>query len=247
MKVLKLLSVLFILSFAGCSTPMKSVSSYQSGLYTIDSALDKDTAMQKMLTAYREQEQKAMEQIVGYTKIPLSKAQPECTLGNLVADAQLIAAQRLDSTVRVSVCNYGGIRIPYISPGVITRGIIYQIMPFDNKLLVVEIPGKIMRQFCDHIAAWGGWPVSGITFQIKDKKAAHILIDGKPVQDQLIYKTVISDYIANGGDNCHFLRDCKRRVYNIFIRDTIMEYIEDLNQHNRQVNISLQNRITYAD
>lgn len=247
MKILKFLPALILLSFFACTASQKVIRSYQVSFYTVDTAAGTDTAMQAMLAPYREQEQQAMEQVVCYARTPLSKTQPESTMGNLVIEAQLLAARKLDSTIKISVSNYGAMRIPYISPGAVTRGMVYQMMPFDNQLVILEIPGEKLQQLCDHIAAWGGWPISGVSFQIKDKKAVHVLAGGKALQPQHIYKTVTSSYVANGGDYCDFLQDCTRKTYNILVRDTILEYLESLQQEGKELNISLQNNITYAD
>ena len=97
--------------------------------------------------------------IIGHSDIPLTKAQPESTLGNFMADAMLVAGQRIDPDVVAAIGNYGGIRLPYIAPGPITRGKVYELMPFDNTLNIIEIPGAVLQQFCDAMAARKGWPM----------------------------------------------------------------------------------------
>lgn len=239
-----------ILSICICNSlfaQKQSAATYNDTLYVIDSTLGKDNDMNTFLKTYRKQEEEKMNVVIGYSEVPLSKAQPECTLGILMADAQMEAAKKLDKEVKISIANQGGIRITYLSPGPITKENVYKIMPFDNKLVIVEIPGSKVQQLCDLIASYGGWPVSGITFTIKNKKAIDIKVDGKTLNPQLIYKTAISDYIVNGGDNVDFLADCRKTPYNIFIRDTIMNYIETRKAKGKKINIELQNRITYAD
>lgn len=241
------LLLLLALSFTACKTQQHFIDSYQTSFTPIDSTRPHDSSMDKMLEPYRVKMHEAMDQVIGYSEVPMSKAQPECTLGNFMADAQLAIARKTDPATQVSIMNYGGIRIPYVSPGAISKGKIYEMMPFDNKLTIVEVPGKVMRQLCDLMAAWGGWPVSGITFRIKDKKAVDIMVDGKPLNDQLIYITAMSDYIANGGDNCAFLADCKKHFLNIFVRDMLIEYVTDLQARGRKLNPQLEKRISYAE
>ncbi len=148
--------------------------------------------------------------------------------------------RKTESGTQVAVVNYDGIRIPYVSPGAITKGKIYEMMPFDNKLTIVEVPGKVLRQLCNLIAAYGGWPVSGLSFEIKDEKAVNILVAGKPVNDQLIYLTAMSDYIANGGDNCDFFTGCKKRYLNIFVRDMLIDYTTGLQAKGEKLNPKLE-------
>jgi 2',3'-cyclic-nucleotide 2'-phosphodiesterase (5'-nucleotidase family) len=235
------------IGFTACKTQQKYVDSYQTSFTVIDSTLQKNSKVEIMLEPYRVKMHEAMDQVIGYSEVPMSKAQPECTMGNFMADAQLDIARKTEPGTQISVMNYGGIRIPYVSPGAITKGKIYEMMPFDNKLTIVELPGKVLHQMCDQIAAYGGWPVSGISFEIKDKKAVHILVSGKPVNDQLIYLTAMSDYIANGGDNCDFLMDCKKRYLNIFVRDMLIEYVTGLQAKGEKLNPKLEKRISYAE
>jgi 2',3'-cyclic-nucleotide 2'-phosphodiesterase (5'-nucleotidase family) len=247
MKTLKFMLVLSLLAFQACNTSQKLISSYHGSFYAVDALVGDDTAMLTMLAPYQEQEQKEMDRIVCYTQAPLSKTQPESTMGNLIIEAQLQAAKNYDSTVQISVSNYGAMRIPYVNPGAITRGMVYQMMPFDNKLVIIEISGEKLQQLCDVIASRGGWPISGVSFQIKDKKAEHVFADGQALQAQQLYKTVTSSYIAEGGDLCDFLKDCPKKTFNVLVRDTIFDYLNKLHQEGKALNITLQNNITYAD
>lgn len=51
--------------------------------------------------------------------------------------------------------------------GDVTRGRIFEIMPFDNLLILQKLKGTVLQEFLDIIATDGGWPVAGITMQIK--------------------------------------------------------------------------------
>jgi 2',3'-cyclic-nucleotide 2'-phosphodiesterase (5'-nucleotidase family) len=215
--------------------------------YAITGETPVDSNMFRMLLPYKKGVDTQMQVVIGHTDIPLTKAQPESTLGNFMADAQLMAARVLDPKVDVSVSNYGGIRVPYIEAGPLTRGKIFELMPFDNMLIILELPGTILKQFCDHIAKARGWPVSGITFVIKDKQATNILVNGTPLNEHLYYKLATSDYVAKGGDNCDFLSSTKKRYTSIFIRDALIAYINRLEQEGKPLHPQIENRITYAE
>lgn len=194
------------------------------------------------LDTYRKGKDSIMNVVIGATAIPLTKTQPESTMGNFMADAQLQYAQDKDARVVASVLNYGGLRIPYLAPGDITVGNIYEMMPFDNTLVIAEVPGSIVRQMCSLIAEKKGWPVSGITFVITPEHTVRdIRINGQDIHDNIIYKIAISDYLANGGDNCEFFRSCKRKFYNVFIRDILIGYV----QQQQTIHPLLTQRISY--
>lgn len=215
--------------------------------YVVDSTSTQDSGLVNLLLPYKKGVDTQMQLIVGHTDIPLTKAQPESTLGNFVADAQLMAARIIDPKVEISVSNYGGIRIPYLEPGPITRGKIYELMPFDNMLTIIEIPGTILKQFCDFMAAKKGWPVSGITFTIKDKVAEDIMVAGKPLNVHLYYRLATSDYVAKGGDNCDFLASSKKQFTSIFIRDAMLAYLNRLEQAGKVLHPTIENRVRYAE
>lgn len=215
--------------------------------YTIESGKPVDSSLVTMLQPYKKGVDTQMRVVIGHTDIPLTKAQPESTLGNFVADAQLMAAKVIDPKTEISISNYGGIRVPYIDPGPITRGKMYELMPFDNMLTIVDIPGTILKQFCDHISKGKGWPVSGISFTIKDKQAENILVDGRPLDEHRYYKVATSDYVARGGDNCDFLSAAKKRFTSIFIRDAMMAYVTRLEQAGKPLHPQIENRIRYAE
>lgn len=241
------LLIFLFLFISACFTSKKQVSHFQNKEIKIDSTYSNQKAMDSFLLPYRSSMDSIMDVVIGYSDVPLSKAQPESTMGNFMADAQLFVGKKYNKNTVVSVINYGGMRIPYLSPGAITKGNIYEMMPFDNKLVLLQVPGSVLKQFCQHIAAYKGWPVSGLSFQIKDGKAINILVDGKEINEQVIYICAVSDYIANGGDNCDFLIKLKREQKNIFVRDMLIEYVEEMNAMDKKISPKIENRITYAE
>lgn len=237
---------IFCIGILGCYTTSHfEVSEHQHSLVVVSKEIPQDPFMDSFLHVYKKDMDSLMDKVIGSTDKPMTKAQPESTIGNFMTDAQLWKARQYNPKVVASVVNYGGIRTTYIPPGDITKRVIYELMPFDNKLTVVEIPGKILLEFCDFMADRGGWPVSGISFQIKDKKAVNVRIGGEPINEHIVYDIVMSDYMANGGDRMTFLKTCKKRVENIFIRDVLIEFV--LAQDNRAFNIQLENRIQHAE
>lgn len=239
---------LLLLLLSSCFTHRKQLSNFDNSLIRIDTSIHGGSALlDSLIQPYKIKMEAEMDVVIGESAVPLTKAQPECTMGNFMADAQLVIAQKYNPKVSISVMNYGGMRIPYLSPGPIKKGDVYSMMPFDNKLAIVQVPGSVLKQFCNHIAKWKGWPISGIRFQIKDNQATDILVNGEEVNDQLIYWVAVSDYIANGGDECSFLISCKKEVKNVFVRDMLIEYIEDLQLKGEHLHPKLEKRITYAE
>lgn len=243
LSVPALFALLFVLS---CHRPVYLQEQHHQ-YYSVRNDTLVDSVMLGMIRPYKTGVDTQMQLVIGHAAIPLSKAQPESTLGNFMADAQLETARRIDPDVSISVMNYGGIRLPYIASGPLTKGKMYELMPFDNMLTIIDIPGSVLRQFCDHMARAGGWPVTGISFTIKNKKATDILINGVPPEDTMLYKVALSDYIAGGGDHCNFLLPLPRKNTGILIRDAMIVYVMNLSQQDKALHPVLADKIKYAE
>ncbi len=243
---------LFALSFAtlaACTAPKKMLVAEkpQGRFYRIDSTVGRSEKLTDFLKPYKAGVDTQMQVMVARTDAPLTKAQPESTMGNLVADAQLEAGKKIDPKVVAAVSNYGGLRIPIIPKGTITRGKIYELMPFDNTIAIVEIPGNIVQQYCNSMAKRKGWPVSGMTFAItKDGEATDIRIGGQKMDPARLYKFSLNDYNARGGDNCDFLIPLKKRYTTVFIRDAILEHLSG-SVSGKIYHPYLDNRVRYAE
>ncbi len=245
--MLRLCYLLLLLLTAACSQPRFYVQEHSGHQYPIRKGDPADSSLASLLRPYKQGVDTQMLVIIGHTDIPLTKAQPESTLGNFITDAMVVAAQQIDPKVVAAIGNYGGIRLPYIAPGPITRGRMYELMPFDNMLTIVDVPGTVLQQFCDMIAARKGWPVSGISFAIKDGQAVEVQIGDAAINPAAVYKLALSDYNARGGDNCEFLKPLKKRTTSVFLRDAMIEYVAALAAAGKPLHPLLQKRIRYAD
>lgn len=191
-----------------------------------------------------------MNSVIGEASGRLYKEKPESPLGNWVADALQVETQAISKgPIDASVQNYGGLRIPELPEGPITLGKIYELMPFDNMQVIVEMSGSTTRRFFDLIAADGGWPVSKeVQFVIKDKRADRLTINGKPVDLQATYRIALPDYIANGGGDADFLIDLPRENTGQFVRDLLIRHVKRLTEQGLPVSANSKGqRIIWGD
>lgn len=183
--------------------------------------------------------------VIGVSEAPISKAQPESTMGNLITDAMLEKAQQINSKTAIAILNYNSIKLAYLSPGNITQGDIQEMLPFKNKMILLEIPGTVLQEFCDHIAKNKGWPISGISFAIKDDKAINILVNNKPINDHILYLTAVPNFLTYGGNHCEFLRPLIKKWTDIYIRDLLIEHITNLTKRGKKLHPQIEDRIIY--
>lgn len=241
-----LLFLLLCFTIYSCNTSYQG-QSVQYKTYRVNEQLPKDSSAQSLLESYSREVNKTMNEVVGVAEISLDKKQPECTLGNFLADAFFtMAEEKYDTKVDAAFMNYGGMRLTQLPAGNVTTGKIFELMPFDNLLILQKLKGDVLQQFLDLIAARGGWPVAGITMQIKDNKAVNVIIGGKPLDPNTTYTTVNSDFVANGGDNADMLRNVPQITNGYLMRDAIFDYIKKLKSQGKNISATIENRVTHA-
>jgi len=203
-----------------------------------------DEAIHEMIEPYKSQLDDKMNQVIANVGTELSKKQPESTMGNWTADALMAGAQRNGMAADFAVCNYGGMRVPVITAGPLTVGEVYELSPFDNAIMVVDMPGNLVDTLFQFIAVRNGWPVSGnIRMKIKDGKMTSCLINGKAIDDKTVYKVVMPDYVANGGDDARFMIGLTRLQTGLIQRDLILQYAAETAAMGKDINVSIEGRI----
>jgi 2',3'-cyclic-nucleotide 2'-phosphodiesterase (5'-nucleotidase family) len=238
------LLILPVLLSSACHKP-RAIVQQESKQYKVAN-ISPDSQLLQLVSPYKQKMGAELKVVIGITDTVLYRAQPEGTLGNFVADAMLAKAKMINPNTNIAIANSGGLRISYIQPGSITVQHMYELMPFDNMLCIVEMKGSVLKQFCDHMAALRGWPVSGISYVIAtDKKAVDIRVGTNMVEDDKVYYVATSDYLATGGDKCSFLVPLPRQTTNIFIRDELIQYVKNLN--GKSLHPHMEKRVSYAE
>lgn len=239
-------AVLFaVLAIAGCA------SSYQPNKVQYDSVritdkAPKDAQVQVLLKPYADSVNSSMNKVIAELAISMEKKLPEGTLNNLVADALLAEANAAYGKVDAAFVNYGGVRVSQIPAGPITIGKVFELMPFDNLVIIQELKGTVFQEFLNKVAERGGWPSAGVQFVIKDKKAQEIMVGGKPLDLNATYRVANSDYVANGGDDCDMLKTVPQINKGILMREAFLHYFEAQTAQGKKLNAQLENRIRYA-
>ena len=144
------------------------------------------------------------------------------------------------------ILNSGGLRTA-LPKGEITRGKIFELMPFENELTVVTLSGKNALLLFEYLAKAGGAPVSGIKMGIENEMPSRIFVNGEPFDSLKTYKVVTSDYLANGGDKYSFFKEpLQREDLRVKVRDAIMEFIMEEKQNGKALNSHFDGRIYYV-
>ena len=180
---------------------------YQYKMVRLDSTYDAkiDPKLAKYVAKKRAQMEKQMQVVIAHTDQELESFAPESPLSNFLTDILLNESSKyikdtLFDNLDLSMLNFGGIRTSMPS-GNVTVGDLYRITPFDNYLTFIMLKGcelrKALEKFTDQFNA----PYSGAEITFKNNRVTQILIQGKPIDDNRLYKLVTLNFISDGGDH----------------------------------------------
>ena len=248
MNVVKYL-VIFFLATTLLSCKVWHISQSQVVNEEMDSTYDSGSSDQvtELIKPFKDSLSASMGEILGKVEGELKKARPEGTLGNWVADALQYSATKLyPEPIAFALQNYGGIRVPYLPKGEITVSNIYELMPFDNTILIVKATGVQLKKYFDIWASEGSHPISkGISYEMRDNKAYNILIHQKPIQEDAMYNFALPDYVFNVSKH-HFTK-IESHNTGYLARDAFIEYAKYQQEKFGKISAKLEGRITKKD
>lgn len=249
MKSVRFTYYVLILSLiiSGCNKKV-CVSVLETTYYNINNELAKDSATVAFIKTYADSLNITMNKVIGYAAVDMPKSKPESLMGNFFCDALMtISSDYFQTKPDLCIMNYGGLRIPVLSKGDITIGRIYELMPFDNFLVLMKIKGSVLEEVLHHISSEGGWPVSGIKMKIVNGKANEVFINNELLQSEKEYQLLISDYMADGGDKLDMLKNIPYDNSGVFVRDAVIGYIIQQTGNTNNIQPVFNNRIQYAE
>ncbi len=247
-----LLLVLTLSLSAGCSDKVRiQKTETKEYAFSKDGNSGIDSLVEKRIQPYRDKMSGEMNTVLAESVQPLEKNTPESRLGNFVADVCLMQCnQRMQSTggsvADFLILNNGGLR-KGLPKGNITKGDVYELMPFENELVVLTMTGVNVKKIFNFIASKDGAPVSGVRFQIQDKQAVNISIQGAAFDSTRTYTVATSDYLANGGDQFSMLADpIRRESSGLKVRDAIMQYLYIQGKTEEKIVVNPDGRISHV-
>lgn len=225
----------FLLS-AGCHPPRLSVTKIEGKEIGITDQNKEVAALEDFIKPYRDHIDKDLSTVLAVAPQTLDKnGQWQTSMGNLFADVVMLKGNpvfvaREKKTIDIILLNHGGIR-SIIPQGDVTARTAYEIMPFENSLVVIALKGEQIQEMIEYIISEKKpHPINGMTFTIgKDNKAKDILIQGKPFFPNQIYYVGTNDYLANGGDNMNFFKKGIHKYdLDYKLRNILIDYFKDV-------------------
>jgi 2',3'-cyclic-nucleotide 2'-phosphodiesterase (5'-nucleotidase family) len=191
----------------------------------------KDRIVSKIVTKYWTSMEKIVTRVVAHATGPFPRDNSlrtgEAPLGNLIADIT-----RHATGADFAIQNAGGIRDGF-ARGPITVWDVYQALPFDNRLLKLELSGAEVEALAGDIARRLGrssfCQVSGISFTIRNGKAYDVEVAGSAVDKEKTYTLGVIDFLAEGGDRHTALTKAKvLSTGGCYQRDAAVDYFKEL-------------------
>lgn len=238
------------LSANQCRSPHVNLQALNtSALLQLDSNYTKiDAEAAALIAPYKRALDSQMNDVVGYSLVELYKQRPEGPLGNWAADAVYWQAKDLkkDDFV-ICMLNHGGLRTD-VAIGPITLGKIYEIMPFDNELVLIGLSKDQVKQLVTINLAKGGDPIAGLKITSNCDTNNTIIvnsIDLEHIANNEIIWLATSDYMANGGDDYSLLEKIPNRVNTgMLIRTNLLDYLKFYTVNNLSIDNKIEGRVT---
>jgi len=196
---------------------------------------------------YKVQVDQEMNTVIGHADVlmPKTDVPVENLLRNFFSDAIFHEALKYDKNIDFAMpSTKGGLRVD-IPAGDIRLSNIFEVMPFDNEMMVYELAPADVENLLNFIAATNGQPVAGIRMRIVNGRPADVFIQGKPYSKNKNYRILTSDYIALGGDNVQsFKHPLSTEVLGVRMRDALVTYVKENQSAGKTINPKLDGRIT---
>ncbi|MEZ4856528.1 MAG: 5'-nucleotidase [Gelidibacter sp.] len=234
MNLKNLFLVFGLLFLASCKTDTH-LYKIEGKNITITDSLRTDVAIDNFIKPYRDHLNKSMDSVLAYSANTYTKSDGELNtaIGNLMADivyeeSNPVFKKRTGNDIDFVLLNYGGIR-SIISKGPITMRTAFEMMPFENSVVVAKLNGTQIKEMLDYLAnAKRAHPISHLKIVLdKNGKVASASVKNQAIDFNKSYYVATNDYLYNGGDHMDFFKPSDTLyVLNYKIRNAIIDYFK---------------------
>ena len=199
----------------------------------ITDTLPSNQAIEDYINPFREHIENDLDSILAYSVDTYSKTDGHLNtaIGNFMADAVFELSNpvfnfRTGKDLDMVLLNHGGIRA-ILSKGNITSRTAYEIMPFDNSVVVAELKGIYINELISYLQnAKQAHPISNLNIKLDSNfKLIEATINKETIDVNRTYYVATSDFLFNGGDRMTFFKKSDS-LYNLDykIRNLLIDY-----------------------
>ncbi|MEX0997684.1 MAG: 5'-nucleotidase [Flavobacteriaceae bacterium] len=248
MKYILIISM--IISFlVGCKKTDYSLTQIEGKQIEVTDSLKPNETFENFLKPYQEHIEIQLSEVLANNIRNMKRTDGplNSSIGNMMADATMelanpIFKKRTQNDIDIVLLNFGGIRAT-MGAGDVTRKTAFEIMPFENEVVVLELSPKKIQEMLNYLAVENlAHPLSGIEIQLNDNnEILEVQIQKKPLDTTKNYFVATSDYLKNGGDRMYFFENAMSetpldyKLRNLFIDYFIQKDTIDFLPDNRFV------------
>ena len=190
--------------------------------------------------------------VIGQCPKGLQRGDIETELGDWTVDVLYDYARNyLDTTghkdmpLDFAILNFGGMRTE-MPKGDVNSLDILSIFPFDNFLVIEELPGKYVKELFTFLSKTRMQPMSHVKFAVKDNQIAELLINGEPLDEKKTYHIATIDFLKNGGDNLVALGHYTNLIEShVKMMDLVLRVIKDLTAQGKVIEKECDGRASW--
>lgn len=238
----KILSLILLISMTTLLCPAQSkVVSYELKKVNGNCTTYNNPQLQKELDKSKKKLEKQTGVVIGYCPEEMVSEMPQSPLSNFLTDILVeigneYCQKKHKEAVDFSLLNFGGIRSS-LKAGNITIGDIFEIAPFENNLVIVDLKGSEVRKIFRRFKVKKCEPYSQqVNIQYAGDYFYKALINGQEIDNNKTYRMITLDFILTGGDD--ILKDVELgNVDNtgIVVRDAYIKHIKKMTAEGKNV------------
>lgn len=238
MHKLKIIPIALAFTFVACTVSMaaapgKAVTRAAATHAKVDEKIKPDADVEALIKPYRDQLQKEMNTVIGQAATDMTRGTPEGLLGDFVSDVIRETANHFQP-VDCAITNNGGLRAP-VYKGDIKIENMFQLMPFENRIVIARFSGPTFQKLIAEIVSSGGCPVSGLTI-VSRNGTIEAYVGKEKVDGHRDYTVATIDYLMDGGGNLHAMWEGKViKDTGVLLREALIDYVRKHHVINQKI------------
>lgn len=234
----RLIFVIFVtIGFlSGCKSGKKQLQTVKPQTITISNDISSNNIIEDFVAPFRKHIEKELATVLAYNPTDLVKDQVTTELNTPISNFMAEVAYEQTAPIflkltgkKVDFCllNWGGIRSG-LAKGNITRRSAFNLMPFENRLVVAELTGKEILEMAQYlISEHIPNPISRqVEFHFdKNNNPISLKINSEEVKPDKNYCVCTTDYVVRGGDRMNFFKKATNVTdINYSFRNALIDY-----------------------
>lgn len=229
------LSLFLATSLLSCKDSKATLTKIEGKQLPITDSIQANQDILDYVAPYRKRIDEEMGAVLAYAPTSLSKKDGSynTAIGNMMADAVFdlsnpVFNKRTGKNIDAVLLNHGGIRST-LNAGEVTMRSAFDIMPFENSVVVVELKSEQVNEMFDYLKSGTAHPISNMQLVLdKKNEIKTATINGKPVENGKTYYIATNDYLQQGGDRMTFLsQPLSMEVLDYKIRNILVDYFKE--------------------